>query len=206
MTAQLLSRALVDDQLLKVILVLATLVAGIALVFLLFIQSKGNTSTLVIRLLTDAIQKHRFEQELASLTSLEACLEREKGDLARIQVQKDIEEDLNKKAVLEQSIKDKEDKIQQLRSQLHAERDRARNEAQGFAEELVGEAISRPLDASDLGHNRFFLEFTTVIVIIVAIIILGLLGVLGGNEIAPLLGAIAGYVLGRTSRDGKQHQ
>ena len=49
------------------------------------------------------------------------------------------------------------------------------------------------------GGYAFLLEFSTVIVIIFSILSLGILGILGGQEIATILAAIAGYVLGKAS-------
>jgi hypothetical protein len=199
-----LREASIDDQLLTTILVLATLGAGVIFVYLLFVHSRRPSSMMVRQILADAIEKRRFEEQLGELAPLKKRLEVGRAALARIELEEGIEEDPGKKAVLEQRVKEKQDTIEQLRSEVQAEQERIRSTARGFAEQAVEEAISRPPDTSDLGYNRFFLEFTTVIVIIVAIIVLGVLGILGGNEIAPLLGSIAGYVLGRTSRNRDQ--
>jgi hypothetical protein len=47
--------------------------------------------------------------------------------------------------------------------------------------------------------GSFFIELTAILTIIFGILILGLLGVLGTREISPILAAIAGYVLGKTT-------
>ena len=47
--------------------------------------------------------------------------------------------------------------------------------------------------------GSFFIELTAILTIIFGIIILGLVGVLTTTEIAPILAAIAGYVLGKTT-------
>jgi hypothetical protein len=194
----------VDDQLFTTTLVLATLIAGIVLIFFLFVQSRHHTSMVVKQMLTDAIEKRRFEEGISDLAPLQQRLKSEKSLLARYEVEEAVAENSEDKAELRQKVQKKQEAVAQLRSEIQEEQERVRKQAREFAEQAVGEAVSRPMDASDLGHNRFFLEFTTVIVIIVAIISLGLLDVLGGNEIAPLLGSIAGYVLGRTSRNGDQ--
>ena len=46
----------------------------------------------------------------------------------------------------------------------------------------------------------FYIEFGTVIVIIFTLLALGVLKIIGGQEVATILAAIAGYVLGKTSR------
>lgn len=43
------------------------------------------------------------------------------------------------------------------------------------------------------------LQFITIFSIIIAIILFGITGVLGGKEISALIGAISGYILGRSS-------
>ncbi|HEY6250780.1 MAG TPA: hypothetical protein VI685_12535 [Candidatus Angelobacter sp.] len=52
----------------------------------------------------------------------------------------------------------------------------------------------------------FLLEFSTVIVIIFALLVLGILETLDGREIATILAAIAGYVLGKASGGAKKSQ
>jgi hypothetical protein len=59
-----------------------------------------------------------------------------------------------------------------------------------------------PLSLSVAGMGitgTFFIELTAILTIIFGILILGLLGVLGTREISPILAAIAGYVLGKTT-------
>jgi len=70
--------------------------------------------------------------------------------------------------------------------------------------------LPKSMDVSILGTGfSFLLEFSTVIVIIFAVIVMGVLGVLTGAEIAPILAAIAGYVLGKgtykqSTQEGQQ--
>jgi hypothetical protein len=47
--------------------------------------------------------------------------------------------------------------------------------------------------------GSFFIELTAILTIIFGILILGIIGVLRTTEIAPILAAIAGYVLGKTT-------
>jgi len=65
----------------------------------------------------------------------------------------------------------------------------------------IEKLLPKSMDVSILGTGfSFLLEFSTVIVIIFALIILGILGLFEGREIAAILAAIAGYVLGKGSR------
>ena len=85
----------------------------------------------------------------------------------------------------------------QQQEQAHRERiDRIRQQADRDAEALV----PRSLSVAGMGiTGSFFVELTAILTIIFGIIILGLVGVLGTEEIAPILAAIAGYVLGKAT-------
>jgi hypothetical protein len=201
----LLDPLTLTDQTLVTVLVLVTLLAGVALIALLFFYSRSRASGAVRQLLVEAIEARRFEKRLSDLESLEERLETEEGQLARLQIEHSIEEDPKAKADLAKQIEKGREGVLQLRLQLRAERDRLRAEAHTFAQNVVGEAIPPSLDMSALGRETFFLEFTTVIVIIISVIILALLGVLDGEQLAPILASIAGYVLGRTAREAERH-
>ena len=54
--------------------------------------------------------------------------------------------------------------------------------------------IRKTIFSGDVG-----LQFITIFSIIIAIILFGITGVLGGKEIAALIGGISGYILGRSS-------
>jgi hypothetical protein len=67
--------------------------------------------------------------------------------------------------------------------------------------------IPSSIDISLLGGGwAFLLEFSTVIVIIFTLLILGILKILEGREIATILAAIAGYVLGKATSAAKQSE
>jgi hypothetical protein len=71
-----------------------------------------------------------------------------------------------------------------------------REQAQKDATALIPESLS----VAGMGiTGSFFIELTAILTIIFGIIILGLVGVLSTQEIAPILAAIAGYVLGKTT-------
>jgi hypothetical protein len=68
--------------------------------------------------------------------------------------------------------------------------------------------VPASIDISLLGGGfAFLLEFSTVIVIIFTLLILGILKTLEGKDIATILAAIAGYVLGKaTSAAGQPNR
>ena len=77
---------------------------------------------------------------------------------------------------------------------------RLQQEADGEALKRAEKRVPKAMDISLLGGGwAFLLEFSTVIVIIFALVILGILKTLDGREIATILAAIAGYVLGKAS-------
>ncbi len=59
--------------------------------------------------------------------------------------------------------------------------------------------IRKTIFSGDVG-----LQFITIFSIIIAIILFGITGVLGGKEIAALIGGISGYILGRSSFEPKR--
>jgi hypothetical protein len=62
------------------------------------------------------------------------------------------------------------------------------------------EQVPKSLDVSLLGGGfSFVLEFSTVIVIIFALLVLTALRSIDGREVATILAAVAGYVLGKTT-------
>jgi hypothetical protein len=68
------------------------------------------------------------------------------------------------------------------------------------AREIAEKQVPKAMDTSILGGGfQFILEFSTVIVIIFSVIVLGVIGIMEGREIATILAAIAGYVLGKAS-------
>jgi len=86
---------------------------------------------------------------------------------------------------------------EEVREKQHKEREILnRQKAREEAKTLVPESLS----VAGMGiTGSFFIELTAILTIIFGIIILGLVGVLGTREIAPILAAIAGYVLGKTT-------
>lgn len=96
-----------------------------------------------------------------------------------------------------------EAKITRIREDIRQRREKSeqskitlRKDAQRQTEVLV----PRSLTVAGMGiTGAFFIELTAILTIIFGIIILGLVGVLTTTEIAPILAAIAGYVLGKTT-------
>ena len=83
--------------------------------------------------------------------------------------------------------------------------EKLRQEAEVRAAKLAEKKIPSSIDISLLGGGwAFLLEFSTVIVIIFTLLILGILQTLEGKDIATILAAIAGYVLGKASSAAKQ--
>jgi hypothetical protein len=96
----------------------------------------------------------------------------------------------------EEKIAEMRDAPKRLELARQEEEKRMRQAAAHEAEILV----PRSLTVAGMGiTGSFFIELTAILTIIFGIIILGLVGVLGTTEIAPILAAIAGYVLGKTT-------
>jgi len=82
-----------------------------------------------------------------------------------------------------------------------------RQKAETEASSRANKKIPSSIDISLLGGGwAFLLEFSTVIVIIFTLLILGILNTLDGKDIATILAAIAGYVLGKATSATKQSE
>ena len=103
-----------------------------------------------------------------------------------------------------QQGKDREAKLKACEAWSDKEKERYENlrkELPAKAKEAAEKRVPKSWDALSLlgGGYSFLLEFSTVIVIIFSILCLGFLGILGGQDIATILAATAGYVLGKAS-------
>ncbi len=113
----------------------------------------------------------------------------------------------------EERLKRKEEqKIQRAAEQKWESEERVRYET--LRQQVETEAAKRAekkvpssIDISLLGGGwSFLLEYSTVIVIIFTVLILGILKILDGKDISPIIAAIAGYVLGKATSGAKQGQ
>lgn len=105
-------------------------------------------------------------------------------------------------ATIEKDIKAKESELDALIGDLARLEDEAK---------LEGRRLVPPsLSVASLGiTGSFFIELTAILTIIFGIVILGIVGVLGTREIATILAAISGYVLGSgkaAARSGPEPQ
>jgi hypothetical protein len=88
----------------------------------------------------------------------------------------------------------------------HARYEALRRAADAEALKKAEKRVPRSMDISLLGGGwAFLLEFSTVIVIIFSVLVLAILRTLSGQEIATILAAIAGYVLGKASAGQRSH-
>jgi len=94
--------------------------------------------------------------------------------------------------------REKEIKYWEMDERMRYEELRVKAEALALAK--AKKKIPNSIDISLLGGGwAFLLEFSTVIVIIFALLILGISSKLEGKDIATILAAIAGYVLGKAT-------
>jgi len=113
-------------------------------------------------------------------------------------IESDLENYLSDERIAE--LKKKEEEQEQLRQQRDQKlREKAAQEAQTL--------VPPSLTVAGMGiTGSFFIELTAILTIIFGIIILGLVEVLRTQEIATILAAIAGYVLGKTSASSQPAQ
>ena len=136
-------------------------------------------------------------------------LESSEQEVERLQNQKQLsEEDRNRLVRLNDEIRMHRDNLEFYLSESNIQRvrddegarqqqiKRLHEQAMSDAEDIVPQSLT----VAGMGiTGSFFIELTAILTIIFGIVILGILGVLGTREIAPILAAIAGYVLGKTS-------
>ena len=157
------------------ILALATLLTGILLIGFLFFYSRRPSSTVAQQLIADAIESKWIAERSSTLRSLEERVEIAAGDLALLEITQELQEDDQKREKLEQEIAIRKDNLEKLKAQLQENQLRIRNEAHELARQTVKETTLQTPGGSVITQGRFFLEYTTVIVVIIALIELAVL-------------------------------
>jgi hypothetical protein len=113
-------------------------------------------------------------------------------------IERDLKDYLSEERIAE-LVKKEEEQEQSRQQQDKKIREKAAQEAKTL--------VPPSLTVAGMGiTGSFFIELTAVLTIIFGIILLGLVGVLGTQEIATILAAIAGYVLGKTSTSTQTSQ
>lgn len=134
----------------------------------------------------------QHEGQLAELKEKLQLSEEDKKEIADIrEAQAELAGPLS-----EASIK----KVREEKQQREQTRKDRENQIRATAEREAKILVPESLTVAGMGiTGSFFIELTAILTIIFGIIILGLTGALGTAEIAPILAAIAGYVLGKTT-------
>lgn len=169
------------------LLVLATLAAMMGSLWMIYLYINNIRTTEFHRqILFDAVTEYRYRKILES-TSYEGPDHSYSGSGFR------SDETPDERARREKEERDREIQADQARKQF---REKSLQTARIEANQLVPPSLS----VAGMGiTGAFFIELTAILTIIFGILILGLVGVLGTREIAPILAAIAGYVLGKTT-------
>jgi hypothetical protein len=113
-----------------------------------------------------------------------------------------LETELSETKINERRKAEKEREIQRKEEEGRREIESKERDAKirQQAMDETGKLVPPSLTIAGMGiTGSFFIELTAILTIIFGVIILGLVGVLVTEQIAPLLAAIAGYVLGKTT-------
>jgi hypothetical protein len=133
------------------------------------------------------VDELKDKPQLSDSESDELCKAREDIEY----IQDELQTSLAEKRITrlrEDKKRDKEEREKKISELL--------NEAKDQTEKLIPPSMT----IAGMGiTGSFFVELTAILTIIFGIIILGLTKVLTTTEIAPILAAIAGYVLGKTT-------
>ena len=195
----------ITNQYLTSCLVGAALIVGFCLILLLFLSSYSRPPKATKRILVDSIEKQRLEDLQKELRPLEDRLEVSRAGLQQLTLDFVAAQE---EGLTEQQLKFRQEEIEaekrlvdELETKLNAERARLGTIAHNHAESLVNEALPAVFDLSAPERGSLFLEFATVVIIIISVLILAFIQVLDGEQVAPILASIAGYVLGRSTSE-----
>jgi len=138
----------------------------------------------------------QLEEDKAQLERLSKVESPDRNEVERLETnirytERSLKNELSEAAIAKLRV-DEEKAKSESRVREQALRDKAAQEANTL--------VPPSLTVAGMGiTGSFFIELTAILTIIFGIIILGLVGVLGTQEISPILAAIAGYVLGKTT-------
>jgi hypothetical protein len=196
----------VEDERLLVFLAVAILIAGVILIRYLFLSAHSRPAASAKRVLIQSIQEQYYDllARTRDLSLYNEPLKMAHANRRALEIQVATEAVSQHPELLDELHKklgEVEAVISQREMELRTELDKLRLEAQDLAEHIVETALPATLDTASTERTTFFLEFVTVVIIIVSILILSLLGIFTGEQVAPLLASIAGYVLGRSVSD-----
>ena len=148
--------------------------------------------------------KWRYDQARQGSGELEQ-LDNEIRSFKKELVQKEIARDLarqNENAEFQEKIYgEAERELQELETERQVVADTLYREVEQAVSQLMSEIKPRIGGENSAASNTLFLEYTTVIVLITSVIVLAVVGILNGDQLSPILASIAGYVLGRASRE-----
>lgn len=165
--------------------VLAALIISLLMIYMYI--ARVRTTEFHRQMLLDAVTEFQYQKLMAGSGELMTRLTQV------ISTRYDFTETEAQRAEREQQ--EREEEAERERQSREREQQR-RATARQDAEILVPPTLS----VAGMGiTGAFFIELTAILTIIFGILILGLLGVLGTREISPILAAIAGYVLGKTT-------
>lgn len=195
--------ALVIDQCLTALTVLATLAAGVVLIYLLLTNSRKRTTNAVAMQITDALAQQQFKVTRSKLTDLEYERAQVAREVARLKIEYETEENDAAREEISTKLQSVKQQAERIEERLQEKQDTLMTEAREYAKNYVADILPSSLDISTPTQEKFFLEFMTVIVIIIGVIELALLKILNGEQLTPIFASIAGYVLGHSTSQRK---
>lgn len=186
----------------KGLLIAGVLYASIYLVRLLFKHTDSPTPAAVRQFITDALMKVKLNELAEEMKELQSDEQTMLAEKTRQEINKGIAEsakDADAIAQYDKEISQAASDLAELRTQISNVRKEHEDKARSYAESVLQDISSANIRTTDALSRSLFLEFTTVNIIISGVLILAILEVLNGDQLAPILASIAGYVLGRTT-------
>lgn len=117
------------------------------------------------------------------------------------QLQLDIEgiEDKDRRAELIHQQQQKQQELHDIQQQISSKQEKYRQEANQYAKSFIDDLDVNDVLVTDERSRSIVIEYVTVTIVIASILVLAVMGILTGEQVAPILASIVGYVLGRTT-------
>jgi hypothetical protein len=178
------------------ILLTILLLVCIGCLFLLFwYAGRVRSYGLHQQIIFDTLKERKKAEEMPRLNLLQMKQAKIRDEVKELERALQSAEEEKDKQELSDRIATKNLEMESTEVEIRTTLAEIENEAANYAKSIVPNHIS----LSEQFGPYFYIEFGTVIVIIFALLYLALLNAIEGQDVATILAAIAGYVLGKVT-------
>lgn len=194
------------------ILFKAFIIAGVLgmstfLIKLLFDNARGATPTFVKEVIRTLIVNSHYA-ELLERSDIPVLTRREselKTKIYRLETDLEILGPTDNSQQTTKELGELRLELAEIRTKITAEQERLKQNAEEYASKLLDDINVQSLGLGQTPVRSLVLEYMTVLLIVAGVVVLAVIGILTGEQLAPILASVAGYVLGRShsSRQGE---